>query len=59
MEAIGGPIHKAEHLCQIIVDCGLVSDELGFWKPDGEVCRELVAISADQNGADAFDATGD
>jgi hypothetical protein len=59
MKSFGGPVHEADHLHQIIVDDGLVRDERGLGKAGGEVRLQLAMVGADQNGADAFDATGD
>jgi hypothetical protein len=58
MKSFGGPVREADHLRQIIVDDGLVRDEHGSGKAGGEVRLQLVMVSAEQNGAAAFDVAG-
>src|SRR5215467_11774590 len=59
LKSLGGPVHEAYHLRQIIMDDGLVRKERGLGKAGGEVRLQLVMVDAEKDGADAFDDTGD
>jgi hypothetical protein len=59
MKSLGGLVHEADHLRQVIVDDGRVGDERGLGKTGGEVGAQLAVVGADQNGADAVGTTGD
>jgi hypothetical protein len=54
MKPLGGLVHEADQLRQVIVDDGLVPGARGLRKTGGEVGLQLVVVGTDQNGADAM-----